>query len=67
MHEGEKGGVHGIYLAVDHICLSDCLFANIVTPPPFPFPPVKKLSILLGVLAEAAPKISAFLMDGTRL
>ena len=36
MHEGDKVGVDGIYLASDYICLSDVLFAHIVTPPPPP-------------------------------
>jgi hypothetical protein len=38
-HERDKGGVvDGIYLGFNYICLSDFLFANIVTPPPSPPP-----------------------------
>jgi hypothetical protein len=41
-HEGHKGGVDGIYLAFDYICLRDFLFAYIVTPLPS-LSPLKKL------------------------
>ena len=32
----DTGGVDKIYLVFDYICLSDFLFAHIVTPPPLP-------------------------------
>ena len=40
-HKGSRGGLDGIYLAFDYICLSDFSFSNIVTTPPLP--PLKKL------------------------
>jgi hypothetical protein len=43
-HEGDKGGVDGIYLAFHYRCLSDFLFEHMVTPPP-PLPPLKKLRV----------------------
>ena len=39
-----RGGVDGIYVGLDYICLSDFLFAH-VTPPPPPFSPLKKLRV----------------------
>jgi hypothetical protein len=45
-HEGDKGpgGADRIYLAFDYICLSDFLFAHIVTPSLSP-PLLKKLRV----------------------
>ena len=42
-HEGDKGGVDAIYFAFHYRCLSEFLFAHIVTPhPPLP---LKKLRV----------------------
>ena len=50
-HDGDKGGVDEIYLAFDHTCWNDFVFAHIVTTPPT-HPPFKKLRV-----AEAAHQL----------